>query len=154
LSLVGGVFKLLSVIHTCIPGGIAAGAEFELCPEGKDEWEIHLLRYRNWLLAWAWKSLAAGSGAPGSNQPGRSPRELARASRARPCGVELAAANSASDRPKFAAGLVMCTTWSGPPKLKNVLKANAESSAWFHVATPPESTPHMGSAASKRLAFL
>src|SRR6185437_14700744 len=42
-SLVGGVFKLLSVIHTCIPGGIAAGAEFEFCPEGKDEWEIHLL---------------------------------------------------------------------------------------------------------------
>ena len=45
-------------------------------------------------------------------------------------------------------GLVMLTTWTeGSISFWN---ANAPSSAVFQVATPPDSTPHMGSAASNR----
>src|ERR1700676_4630724 len=49
------------------------------------------------------------------------------------------------------ASVYMLETNSGPvPGARRVLKANSESSAVFHVATPPESTPHKGRAASKR----
>ena len=45
-------------------------------------------------------------------------------------------------------GLVMLTIWiEGSISCWN---ANAPSSAVFQVATPPDSTPHMGSAASNR----
>ena len=45
-------------------------------------------------------------------------------------------------------GLVMLTTWTaGSISFWN---ANSASSAVFQVATPPDSTPHMGSAASNR----
>ena len=45
-------------------------------------------------------------------------------------------------------GSVMFTTWSDGSI--SCWKANSESSAVFQVATPPDSTPHIGSAAVNR----
>jgi hypothetical protein len=47
----------------------------------------------------------------------------------------------------------MCTISSDVPAPSRIWNANAESSPWFQVPTPPESTPHMGMAASKRAGF-
>ncbi len=100
---------------------------------------------RNWFCSWAAKSLAAGSGEAGSNQPGVSASAETRASRARPRGVSCALAAAASALARLAAGLVMLTIWTeGSISFWN---ANSASSAVFQVATPPDSTPHMGRAA-------
>jgi len=64
--------------------------------------------------------------------------------------TKLRAARICSESVKLARGLEMFTSCSGLPNASKVLKAKAESNAWFQVATPPESTPHMGRAASKR----
>ena len=92
--------------------------------------------------------MAAGSGDSGVNQPGVSPSAATKASRARPAAVCCAWATAASAPCRLAVGLVMLTTWTeGSISFWN---ANAASSAVFQVATPPDSTPHMGSAASNR----
>ena len=92
--------------------------------------------------------MAAGSADSGVNQPGVSPSAATRASRARPCGVCCAAATAASAPSRLAVGSVKLT--SSTEGSISCLKANAASSAVFQVATPPASTPHMGSAASNR----
>ena len=94
------------------------------------------------------RTIAAGSGIDGSNQPGVSPSAETRARRAWPCGVAWAWAPAISAACRLAAGLVMLTIWTvGSISFWN---ANSASSAVFQVATPPDSTPHMGSAAVNR----
>jgi len=82
------------------------------------------------------------------NQPGVSPSAAARAIRARPGAVCCAAVTAAWAPARFAAGLVMLTTCTdGSTSCWN---ANSASSAVFQVATAPDSTPHIGSAALNR----
>ena len=52
----------------------------------------------------------------------------------------------------LATGLAMFTTWTAGAS--NCWNANAESSAVFQVATPPDSTPHMGRAALNRFGYV
>jgi hypothetical protein len=111
-------------------------------PNGKSTSVCH----RNWFCSWAAKSVGAGSADSGVNQPGTSPRAETRASRACPCGVFCAAMAAASALPRLAAGSpVMLTTWTEGSS--SFWKANAESTARFQVASPPDSTPHSGRAA-------
>ena len=82
------------------------------------------------------------------NQPGVSPSAATSASRARPAAVCCAAAAAASAWARLAAGLVMLTTCTDGSM--SCLNANSASSAVFQVATPPDSTPHIGIAALNR----
>ena len=95
----------------------------------------------------------AGWADNGVNQPGVSASAAASAIRARPAGVACAWAAAVSAIPRLACGLVMFTTCSPLAGASNCWKANAESSAVFQVATPPDSTPHIGSAAVNRLGY-
>jgi hypothetical protein len=92
--------------------------------------------------------VGAGWGEAGSNQPGVSPSAATSASRARPAAVACAPIAAASALPKFSEGLVMLTIWTEGSI--NCWNANSASRAVFQVATPPDSTPHMGSAALNR----
>ena len=111
---------------------------------GKSTWVSHW----NWLASWAAASPGAGSGESGVNQPGVSPSAAARARRARPCGVCCAVFAAASAPDRFALGLVMLATCTDGSI--SCWKPNSASSAVFQVATPPDSTPHIGSAALNR----
>src|SRR5205807_1398325 len=69
----------------------------------------------------------------------------------RPCLVFCAAAAAWIAPVRLAPGLVMFTTVTDGSI--SCWKANAASAAVFQVATPPDSTPHMGRAALNRLGY-
>jgi hypothetical protein len=111
---------------------------------GKSTW----VSQENWLASWPAKSVGGGSNDSGVNQPGVSPSAAVSASRARPCGVCCAAVAAAMAPVRLAVGFVMLTVWTEGSI--SCWKANSASSAVFQVATPPERTPHIGSAALNR----
>src|SRR5260370_11591056 len=114
---------------------------------GPSTWLIH----RYWLASWAVKLFGRGSFDSGVNQPGVSPSAATGAIRARPCLVFCAAAAAVSAPVRLPPGSVMFTTVTdGSTSCWN---ANAASAAGFQVATPPDSTPHMGRAALNRLGY-
>ena len=131
-----------------LPPALASSSARRKNTNGKVTWEAHW----NWLASCAAKSVAAGCGDNGVNQPGVSPSAATRASRARPCAVACAAAAAVSASVRLAVGsvdgIVMLTTWTEGSI--SCWKANSESSAVFQVATPPDSTPHIGRAALNR----
>src|SRR5690242_13687871 len=108
---------------------------------GKSTW----LSHRYWLASCFTNCLRPGSFDSGVNHPGKSPIAPARASRAWPFLVFWALAAAVSAPVRLPAGSVMWTrVTDGSISFWN---ANAASRAVFQVATPPDSTPHMGSAA-------
>src|SRR6185437_10576291 len=144
------VFQLLSIIDDVFDEALPQARASNSARKAKMNGKSTCWSQRNWLASCEAKSFAAGSGDVGINHPGTSLRAATSARRARPCGVACAWESRNSESWKFAVGLAMLTTCNGVFAPSKVLKANSPSSAVFHVATPPERTPHMGRAASKR----